>query len=321
MILTVTANSALDRVLFIDEFQPGVTMRPHQMIESVGGKGFDTSVVLQTLGVENTALGFVAGLTGQQLVKLLDGYGISHDLVWVEGETRIAHVVVETQHQRHSHLITDALSVSPEAYQTLLERYRAYLDGTDWVIIGGSLAAGVPVSFYRRLVELAQQAEVPVLVDSFGPPLLQALVARPTILKMNWAEFSQSFETQTESLAELAAAAQALREREQLPALLITCGADGVLALTPVGNYLATAPAQKVVNAAGAGDGVSAALAWRLSRGDNWPEVLRWAAATGAAVVLTAGTADCHLADVERILSQTKVEPIPQPFPTFPNRS
>jgi 1-phosphofructokinase family hexose kinase len=316
MILTITPNSALDRVLFIDEFQPGVTMRPHQMIESVGGKGFDTSVVLQTMGVENTALGFVAGLTGQQLVKLLDGYGLTHDLVWVEGETRIAHVVVETRRQRHSHLITDALSVSPEACQALLERYRTYLDGADWVIAGGSLAGGVPVSFYRCLAELAQQSNTPIMIDSFGPPLVEALAARPAILKMNWAEFSQSFETQTKTLDELAAAAQALRKREQLPALVITCGKEGVLALTPAGNYLADAPTQKVVNAAGAGDGISAALAWRLSRGDNWPEALRWAAATGAAVVLTEGTADCHLTDVERILSQTKVQTIPQPFPT-----
>ncbi|MFC1975454.1 1-phosphofructokinase family hexose kinase [Chloroflexota bacterium] len=308
MILTVTANSALDRVLFIDEFQPGVTMRPHKMVESVGGKGFDASVVLQTLGVENMALGFVAGLTGRQLVKLLNGYGIPHDLVWVDGETRIAHVVVETWHHRHSHLIAAGLSVSSDAYQTLLERYRTYLRQAMWVIVGGSLAAGVPVSCYRHLVEVAQEIGVPVLVDSFGPPLLEALSARPAILKMNRDEFAQSFGIQTKTLADLAAEAQDLYEHEPLSALVITCGVEGVLALTPEGTYLAVAPAQQAVNAAGAGDSVSAALTWRFSRGDDWPEALRWAAATGAAVALTEGTADCCLIDIERILPQTDVQ-------------
>jgi 1-phosphofructokinase family hexose kinase len=278
------------------------------MIESVGGKGFDASVVLQTLGVANSALGFVAGLTGQQLVDLLNGYGISHDLVWVDGETRIAHVVVETRPQRHSHLIAAGLSVSPEAYQLFLQRYQAHLDGVTWVITGGSLAEGVPVSCYRHLTEMAQAAGVSILVDSFGPPLLETLPTPPTILKMNGDEFRQSFGVHCETLDDLAAEVQTLYERERLPALVITCGAEGLLALTPEGTYRAASPPQSVVNAAGAGDGVSAALVWRLGEGDSWPEALRWAAATGAAVVLTEGTADCHPADVERILAQTEVQ-------------
>lgn len=307
MILTVTLNSALDRLLFIDEFQPGTTMRPYKMLDCVGGKGFDTSVVLQALGSKNLALGVVAGLTGQQLVKLLDGYRIDYDLVWVEGETRIAHVLVERQHHRHSHVIAAGLSVSPEAYQALLARYQAYLTSVSWVIASGSLASGVPVEAYRQLVELAHQANVPVLIDSSGPPLLTTLPVRPTILKMNEQEFAQSFGLQVETLDDLIRAGKAIRAREQLPALMLTYGAKGTLLFTPEEAYLAAAPPQPAVNAAGAGDGVSAALVWRLAEGDSWPEALRWAVATGAAVVLTEGTADCHWADIERLFFQAQV--------------
>lgn len=307
MILTVTLNSALDRVLFIDEFQPGTTMHPQKVIESVGGKGFDTSVVLQTLGVANLALGFVAGSIGRCLVDLLAGYGLSHDLIWVEGETRTAYVLVETRRHRHTHLITAGLSVSPAGYQALLERYRLHLNKATWVVMGGSLAAGVPVSSYRHLVELAQQARVPALVDSFAEPLLATLPVRPAILKMNQTEFSRTFGLQAGSLEDLIVSAQALRRRHHLPALVLTCGAAGILAFTPKASYRATAPPQQAVNAAGAGDGVSAALAWRLSLGANWPDALRWAAAVGAAVVLTEGTADCRWADIEHLLGQTEV--------------
>ncbi|MBN1991230.1 MAG: hexose kinase [Anaerolineae bacterium] len=308
MILTVTANSALDRLLFIDEFRPGTTIRPFKTADYVGGKGFDTSVVLQALGVENRAVGFVAGPTGQALTKLLDGYGIIHDLIWVEGDTRIAHIVIEARHHRHSHLIAAGLSVSAEAYQDLLKRYRVYLAQAAWVVAGGSLARGVPVGCYRQLTAIAHEAGVPVLIDSFGPPLLETFAAPPTVVKMNWHEFGETFGPQTKILADLAAAAQKVRARAQISTLIITCGEDGILALTPAGSYLAAAPPQTAVNAAGAGDAVSAALAWRLAAGDNWPEALRWAAATGAAVTLTEGTADCHMADVERIRLQTKVQ-------------
>jgi fructose-1-phosphate kinase PfkB-like protein len=157
------------------------------------------------------------------------------------------------------------------------------------------------------MTELAHEAGTPILIDSSGPPVFEAMPVQPTILKMNKEEFDHSFGIQATSVDELMVKAQTVRERERLPALVITCGAEGIVALTPQGSYWAAAPPQQAVNAAGAGDGASAALAWRLSQGDNWPEALRWTAATGAAVVLTEGTADCHPADIERLREQTQV--------------
>lgn len=52
MILSVTPNSALDRVIFIEEFRPGAVMRAPRTVEAVGGKGLDASVVLAAFGVE-----------------------------------------------------------------------------------------------------------------------------------------------------------------------------------------------------------------------------------------------------------------------------
>ncbi len=142
MILTVTPNSSVDCVLFMEEFQPGAANRPHKMVLSVGGKALDASVVLQTLGVENTALSFTAGATGQQLVGLLDNYGIKHDLVLAEGQTRTANVLVETKYHRHSHLTTPGYLVPPEAYQNFIGKCRHYLPNAKWVVTGGSLPAG-----------------------------------------------------------------------------------------------------------------------------------------------------------------------------------
>jgi 1-phosphofructokinase family hexose kinase len=263
--------------------------------------------VLQTLEAQNIALGLVAGPTGKQLSRLLDHYGVTYDLVWVGGETRTAYVVVETRHHRHSHLVTAGLTASPEAYQTFVERYRLHLEQADWVIAGGTLATGVPVSAYRHLSEMAHQAGIPILVDSSGLPVQEMVAVPPTVLKMNDDEFAQTFGMQTETIEELISQAKVVHERERLSALVITCGAKGILAFTPAGSYRVTAPPQQAVNAAGAGDGVSAALAWRLSQRDSWPEALRWAAAVGAAVVLTEVTAECRRVDIDRLYPQTNV--------------
>jgi 1-phosphofructokinase family hexose kinase len=308
MILTLTPNAALDRLLFIEEFQPGTVMRPHKMLDRVGGKGLDSSVALRGLGVETVAVTFVGGQTGQALMSLLEAYGIRHDLIWLDGETRIAHVLIESRRQRHSHIITQTLAVTPEAATEFLQRYQAHLREAAWVITAGSLPPGVPGSYYRTICQMAHEAGVPILVDGTGPPVTATLPAPPTILKMNWGEFCQTFGVRAGTLDQLKKQAQVIHERERLFALVLTCGEQGLLAVTPEGTYQARSPVQPVVNAAGAGDAASAALAWRFSTGANWPETLRWAAAVSAAVVLTEGTADCRMTDIQRLLLQTKIE-------------
>jgi 1-phosphofructokinase family hexose kinase len=307
MILTVTPNSALDRVIFIDEFQPGTAMRAAKMIHSVGGKGCDASVALRTFEVDTLALTFVAGPHGELLMRLLDSYGIRHDLIWLEGDTRIVHILLETQHHRTSLVTAGALAVPPEGFAQLLEGYKTHLSRAVWVIAAGSLAPGLPPSFYQTVVQMAQAAHAPILIDAFGPPILATLSTPPTILKMNRTEFGKTFSLSANTLTELQTQAQAVREREKLPALVLTCGEEGILALTPEGIFLAISPTQQPVNTAGAGDTASAMLAWRLSQGDTWPEALRWAAAGGAACVLTEGTADSRRPDVERLLPQVEV--------------
>jgi 1-phosphofructokinase family hexose kinase len=307
MYLTVTANSALDRVYFIEAFEPGTRMIASKSVESVGGKGFDASVALRGLRLETLALGFVAGSTGQTLVNLLEQYGIKHDLVWVEGETRVAMVIAEKKYHRHSHIIAGGYIVTDSAQDELIHRFEKHLPSAQWVILAGSLPQGINADFYARLTQLAQRSGTPVLIDCPGEPILRALPVQPSIVKMNWQEFEHTFQVNAKTLDQLAEHAALIKKTNQILNLVITCGEHGVLALTSDGDFLALPSPQQAVNAAGAGDAVSAALAWRLSQGDNWPAALRWAAATGAAVVLTERTAECYREDVDRLYSETLV--------------
>ena len=307
MILTVTTNASLDRLLFIPEFVATSNMRVQKNLDAVGGKGFDTSVALSCIGVETTALGFIAGRTGEQLVELLNGYGIQSDLLWVEGETRIAHVVIETAHHRHSHITSTGYSVSTADLDRFVDRYCSHLDAARWAIISGSLPPGAPADFYGRLVMLAKQKGVSTIVDCADEPSRQAASQRPTILKMNRAELAQSYGVTADNLPELNQRVRKLAEQNSLANVVITCGAEGILAVTEAGSHLATTPPQQEVSAAGAGDAVSGCLAWRLGQGDDWPSALRWAAATGAAVVLCERTAECRREDVDAIYPQVTV--------------
>ena len=301
MIITVTPNSAIDDVLFVDEFIPGGTMYTRKTVTSVGGKGLDASVVLRTLGAEQLALGFVAGENGRRLEALLGGYGISHDFIHVAGETRLAHVLVETNRHRHSHVTTQEYGLVPEDLDAFWKLFRSRLGGASWVVTGGSLPQGCPANFYARLNQEAKAAGAMTLVDTSGEPARKVAEVCPAVLKMNQREFAATFERPADDLERLKDSTQAMRQQFGLPALVVTCGSEGILANTEKGTWLVKSPPQAEVNSAGAGDGTSAALAWQFSLGSTWEEALSWAAAAGAAVVLTEGTADCHWEDIWRI--------------------
>jgi 1-phosphofructokinase family hexose kinase len=308
MILTVTFNAALDRVIFVDSIRPGETAYAVKMVDSVGGKGYDTSVVLQGLGAPNLALGFAAGQIGRDLARLLDRYGVRYEIAWVAGETRIAHIIIETAARRITRLNTPGYDLTRQDVRRFFDLVAQRLPGVDWVVAAGTLPPGLPSDSYRTLVELAARAGARTLVDTRGEPALQALPASPAVLKMNHHEFNETFHLPGYTPQELCEPAGAIVRRYGLSALVLTCGPAGILAALPQGSLWAHTPPLEEVNAAGAGDAVSAALAWRFSLGDAWEQALRWAAAASAAVVLTEPTAECRWQDVERIYPSAAVE-------------
>ena len=311
MILTVTPDPVLDQVLLIDEWLPGEVMHAAGPATSVGGKGLDASVALRHLGVDTTALCYLAGTAGQQLYARLQAYGIDCAPVWAEGETRTAYVLAERAHGRHSHVFCGGVRIHLPHQDRFLSLFQEKLPGAEWLVAGGVFPADLQTDFYAWLTTLAHRHCVPVLLDAHTRFIEPALAAHPEIIKMNRREFENTFHFPAPDLEALAGAARQVYRERRLNALVITCGAEGILAFCPEGAFHACPPPQPVVSAAGAGDAASAALAWRLGRGDTWPEALRWAAAAGAAVVLTPGTADLHMQDVQRILKEVRVEPLP----------
>ena len=63
MIYTVTCNPSLDYIVSVEDFSLGLTNRTSSELLLPGGKGINVSIVLMNLGIQSTALGFVAGFT------------------------------------------------------------------------------------------------------------------------------------------------------------------------------------------------------------------------------------------------------------------
>ena len=78
MIYTVTLNPSLDYMVEVPTFQLRKTNRTDNESLKAGGKGINVSLLLENLGLESTALGFVGGFTGEEILRQLDEQDINH---------------------------------------------------------------------------------------------------------------------------------------------------------------------------------------------------------------------------------------------------
>ena len=72
MILTLTPNPTVDRVVFCRDFRLGGVVRAEGERVIPSGKGVDASLVIHELGGETVVLGLRAGLNGRLHAGLLD---------------------------------------------------------------------------------------------------------------------------------------------------------------------------------------------------------------------------------------------------------
>ena len=72
MVYTLTVNPSIDYIVSVQNFSTGKVNRSASEKVLAGGKGINVSTVLNNLGVENVALGFVAGFTGEKIESLLN---------------------------------------------------------------------------------------------------------------------------------------------------------------------------------------------------------------------------------------------------------
>mgnify|MGYP005834300737 CR=1 FL=1 len=309
MILTITPNTGLDRVIFVQAFAWGKTIRADDAAWGMGGKATDASLVLGELGEPNLATGFAAGETGARMVRMLMQHPATRcDFVWVEGETRTNYILVERSQRTQTTITVAGLHVRPEHVAELEQRVADALSRARCVVVGGSLPVGVPPELYPRLIARAKAHGVPVILDASGDALRAGVAALPTVVKPNRDELESLAGRALMTEQEIVAAARTL-VAQGIALVVATDGPRGLWAVTADETLHAPVLAIEAVNTAGAGDALVAGLAMGLARGWPWREGLRWGIAAAGAVCLTPGTAVCRKDDVYRLLGQVAITP------------
>ena len=135
MIYTVTFNPALDYVVFLDNLKLGDVNRSTRESIFYGGKGINVSTILNTLGLETTALGFVAGFTGKAIEDGLAAQGIHTDFIHLpEGNSRIN---VKVKHGDETEINGQGPVITEEAINELFAKLDT-LTKEDILVLAGA---------------------------------------------------------------------------------------------------------------------------------------------------------------------------------------
>ena len=315
MILTVTPNSAIDRVIFVRDFRLGRKTAAEMETFTPAGKGVGASLTIHELGGETLATGLAAGGNGQLLCAMLDEIGIRHDFLAAEGETRMAVVLVDLEAARQSTISVPTLRAAPLHVRGLIEVLARHAHDSWGVAFGGSLPPGLPRDAYAILVQTARELGLYTLLDASGEPLVQGVAGLPHVLKVNEYELAaldpQGARQLRGGSAELAGVSSRLRGhigKWADEAVIVTLGDRGVLAVTASGTYVAHPPVVPVINTAGAGDALTGGLMMSRSQGASWRDALAVGTAAAASVVMNEGTGICRRDGVAELLPRVQIE-------------
>lgn len=301
MIYTVTFNPSLDYIVTVKNFQTGMVNRTVDEIIYPGGKGINVSMVLKNLGFDNTALGFMAGFTGDEICRLLEEKGVKADFIHVE--KGVSRINVKLRSNEESEINGMGPAIMQKDIKKLYEKLDQLQDG-DGLVLAGSIPSVMPESMYMDIMKHLEKKKLNIAVDATKDLLVNVLPYHPFLIKPNNHELGEIFGVTITDKDDVVKYAKKLKERGARNVLISMAG-DGAVLVTEDGQeFRAEAPKGELKNSVGAGDSMVAGfLAGYLSTG-SYADAFKMGVCTGSASAFSEELAT--KAEVQALLDKCK---------------
>ena len=300
-ILTVTLNPAIDTRYEVRNLELGEVNRVVNKVESPGGKGLNVSNVLNKLGVDIIATGFLGGSKGNFIKTELDKMIISHDFQEVQRETRTCIAIID-KNKKITEILESGEGVSLLEKENFLIKYDKLLEKVEIVDISGSLPKGLEKDFYKTLIERASKFGKRVILDTSGIALKEGIKGNPYLIKPNIDEIEYLLGKKVENINEVIECAKKIINNG-VSNVMVTLGRDGGLLITPTSVYKAFIPKVKVENTVGSGDSSVAGFIYGMSKELSLEEIFKYALACGTSNAMLKNTGDID-PDVVEVLKK-----------------
>ena len=240
-----------------------------------GGKANNVARVVHQLGAAVTAVGLYGGITGEFVQKGLSEAGIPLLVGPIEEATRIC--LTELDGARRREVRGRGPSVPPADAEALLERLVKAVGPNDLVALSGSVPPGLPTSTLAAWIAVLRPHTRFIALDAAGAALAAGWPAGADLVVPNQSEY------------------RALGPTGKTPGptwVVVTRGAAGLSwRHRDHWHRVPSPPADRVVNATGAGDALLGGVLAALAQGASIPTALQLGVAVATASVSTRGVA------------------------------
>ena len=255
MICTVTFNPSLDYIVSVEDFKLGLTNRTSSELMLPGGKGINVSTVLMNLGIENTALGFMAGFVGDEIVRELEEMGVRSDFIKIpEGVSRIN---LKLKSIDGTEINGMGPEISADKVQELMEKLDTLKEG-DVLFLAGSIPSSMPDDMYEKIMKRLDGRGVMIVVDATRDLLVNVLKYHPFLVKPNNHELGEIFGVELKTRQDVIPYGKKLQEKGARNVLISMAGEGAVLVAEDGQVFEKPAPKGILVNGVGAGDSMVA---------------------------------------------------------------
>ena len=294
--LVVGLSPTFQTTMVFERFLTGEVNRAAEVYDDLAGKGANVARVLSQLGEEVIHLTYTGGGESRRFHAYCDAIDISLEAVPGGSGFRTCVTAIDRPSGTATELIEPTPPVGADTERLVLERFYDLVHKVGTVVLSGSTAPGFSSGLFARLTDRAREAGAFVCVDYRGEALHRTLRngadRLPNVIKVNLAEFVQTFFHRPTEVYETIDAGGVEREediidaaREYLTALrrkgievVITRGARATLHMNESGTIRRFEPAPlRPANTIGCGDAFTAGLLAELAASGSWDHALEHA--------------------------------------------
>lgn len=280
VIYTVTFNPSLDYIVSVKDFRPGMTNRTSSELMLAGGKGINVSIVLGNLGIKSTALGFIAGFTGDEIVRRLHNGGINSEFIKINDG--ISRINIKLKSIDGTEINGQGPHIDSSHIEQLMNRLRR-LESGDVLVLAGSIPAGISDNIYKDIMDMLKDKGVQIVVDATSRLLTNVLEYNPFFIKPNQHELGDIFNVTLNTQEEVIPYALELKKMGAVN-VCVSMGGKGAILVADNGNvYKAKAPDGILKNSVGAGDSLVAGFLSGWIEKKDYEYAFRKGVATGSA--------------------------------------
>ena len=303
MIYTVTFNPSLDYIVSVDHFTQGCVNRTETELIFPGGKGINVSIVLRNLGMESTALGFVAGFTGEEIKKRVQDFRINTD--FIEIQDGISRINVKLRSTQESEINGMGPYIDEKALESFFHRLEQLKSG-DILVLAGSIPNSVPNTIYRDIMRFFENKGIEIVVDATRELLVNVLEYHPFLIKPNNYELGEIFGVDVPKDKNVVVDYAKRLQEKGARNVLVSMAGDGAVLVAENGQiFTSGAPKGEVKNSVGAGDSMVAGFLYGYFSTKSYEEAFQYGVCTGSASAFSDNLATKQ--DVNELLKQMKM--------------